>query len=194
MTSSLDPEERRLFEALFRAHAARLHSVARRGVNPAIAEQLVQDVFKDAMKQRDTLLLLDADEQRAWLRHVLNLKIIDSFRLGAGKHERLFRDPDYSMDQRLARQSSTSRNAILREIVGKCWDVIKTMPEERRRIFYLRADQDWTTRAIAEHLGITPSTVRSHLHLGRKQLEEKVGPRAEIFIDLEDDSEDGTQR
>jgi RNA polymerase sigma-70 factor (ECF subfamily) len=187
-------EERRELKALFKAYAPRLHSVAlRETVNRATAESLVQDVFEDAWKQRETLFMLEDDEQRSWLFSVLHNKIMDMFRLGAGKFERLVNDPDYSMDQRSARRSSTPRTALLRDVLDRCWDVIKGMPEVRRKVFFLRAEE-WTTREIAEELGIAQSTVRSHLQRGLEQFEEKIGASAEIFIDLEDESVDGTPR
>jgi RNA polymerase sigma-70 factor (ECF subfamily) len=185
---------REQFRTVFRAHSQRLHSVAlRRTGNRATAESLVGDVFEDAWKQRETFLLLPESEQVNWLFRVIHNKIADSFRLGAGRFERLYAEPNFSMDQRPAPRSSTPRQALLQEILGRCWDMIKDMPEVRRTVFFLRA-AEWTTGEIAKELGISASTVRSHLQHGRKQFEEKIGPAAEIFTDLEDENEDGTQR
>jgi len=187
-------DERGQFRAAHLAHAQRLYSVALGGTgNPATAKQLVNDVFEDAWKQRDEVLQLEGDDQRGFLLAILKNKIVDSFRLGAGRFERLDDDPDDSMDQRFSKLPSTSQTALQREVVGRCWDVIANMPPIRRMIFFLLTEE-CTNREIADHLAITQSTVRSHLQRGRKELTEKVGSAAEIFFDLEDQNEDGTQR
>lgn len=47
------------------------------------------------------------------------------------------------------------------------WEVIATMPGQRQRVAFLCWNDEWSPREVAEWLGITQDTVRSHLKLGR---------------------------
>lgn len=193
MTGDRDDEEQ--INEIYRAHAAHLYNVALLGTggDRGRAQTLVQETFQVAWQKRGTFLISEPEHQRRWLFRVLNNKIIKSFTRGAGRFEKLQDDPELGLEQQPSGPTSPLRAALLGDVLNQCWEVIKAMPSVRQKVFFMRAEE-WKSSEIAEALGITTSTVRDHVKAGLQQLNAKIGPTAEIFTDLEDENENGTQR
>jgi RNA polymerase sigma factor (sigma-70 family) len=151
-------------EAVFRSA---MHA-ARRDRNEA--EDLVQEAFQAAALNWDKIVNFSMARKRAWLCRVAINKAVDSYRAG-----------------RLATDVSTERErpsaehvALTRIQKDRCLKVISEMPEMRSRVAYLKFHEEWDTGEIADHLGISPATVRVHLHDARVMLDKAVGP--EVFL------------
>ncbi|MEV4638423.1 RNA polymerase sigma factor [Actinoplanes sp. NPDC049548] len=193
--SSTSGEQRQQIHELFEQHAEHMRNVALAGTNKddQLAWAAVQETFHDAWKRRSSFLSLSAEHQRRWLFRVLHRKVANTFSRGAGRFERPADDTDLELAGGKPRPAASLRGVLLRELLIQSWAVIAEMPPRRRKIFFLRADE-WTITEIAEELSIDESTVREHVRAGLKQLTAKVGPAREIFIDLEDGDENGTER
>ena len=76
---------------------------------------------------------------------------------------------------------SAEQVALTRVQKDCCLKAISEMPEMRGKVAYLKFHEEWETREIAEHLRISPSTVRVHLRDARLMLEE--GSRARGVLD-----------
>lgn len=190
-----DPGEERQIDDIYRAHAAHLYNVALLGASGdrGKAKTLVQETFQAAWEKRDMFLSCEPEHQRRWLFRVLRNNIIKSFTRGAGRFERLQENPEIGLEQHPAGPTSPLRAVLLRDVLDQCWDVIKAMSPTCQKVFFMRAEE-WKPGEIAEALGITTSTVRDHVQAGLRQLNARIGPTAEIFTDLEDENESGTQR
>lgn len=55
-------------------------------------------------------------------------------------------------------------------------DALKALPANQRAAVVLHYRLDMSVRQIADALGITPATVKVHLHRGRNRLRELLGP------------------
>lgn len=132
------------------------------------AFDVTQEVFQAAARRWGQLRGLDRPSQRAWLFKVLKNKVFDhwsSVRRRAALPE--VPQAPTALD--------TPQVAMSNILLARCWTEIDAMPPSRRRVALLRWEGEWTCREIAEHLGMSASTVRVHLHAARRVLIEKFG-------------------
>ncbi|WUI03935.1 RNA polymerase sigma factor [Spirillospora sp. NBC_00431] len=176
--------------AFFEAEAGALFKYALTipHVRRADAEDLVQASFQDAaLIWEGKLSCWTVEQRRKWLFRVLRNKAIDRWR----KDERLCFTADLVEGPTMPAQD-TSHHALSKIALRRCWSVIKKMPPVQQRVAFLRWGEDWKPKEIAERLGISQDTVRSHLKRARDALAVQVGPQVP-FIDS-DDAEEGTER
>ncbi|GAA3841988.1 hypothetical protein GCM10022403_087600 [Streptomyces coacervatus] len=133
--------------------------------SPHSASDVTQEAFEAAVRRWGRLRSLDRQTQRAWLFRFVKNKAFDQWR-SAGRRAPL---PD------VPSALDTPRTAASNVLLQRCWAALDELPPARRRVALLRWQADWTSREIAEHLGMTTSTVRVHLHRARKVLLEKFG-------------------
>ncbi|MFI9588483.1 RNA polymerase sigma factor [Streptomyces sp. NPDC052236] len=156
--------------ALYREFGRELLSFAGRLLHNEsdAAPDLTQEVFQAAAQRWDRLRGLDRDAQRAWLFRVLKHKVFDHWG-AARRHVPVSEVPETAADQ------DASREALSHLLLQRCWRMIDAMPPAQRRVALLRWQGEWTTREIAEHLALSPSTVRVHLRNARRVLVEEFG-------------------
>lgn len=129
---------------------------------------VAQETFEAAAIRWGRLRSLDRQAQRAWLFRFVKNKVFEQWR-SAGRRAPLPDVPDSPS------AFDTPRTAAANVLLERCWAAIGALPPTRRRVALLRWQGDWTAREIAEHLGMTASTVRVHLHGARRVLLEKFG-------------------
>ncbi|WP_157877687.1 RNA polymerase sigma factor [Streptomyces kanamyceticus] len=134
-----------------------------------LAPDFVQDAFQAAAHQWQRLRALDRGAQRAWLFRVLKNKVFDHWGTRAARELPL---PEVPAPQGL---SDPPRQALSHMLLLRCWHVMDQMPPVQRKVALLRWRGEWTSREIAEHLGICTSTVRVHLGRARQELWEELG-------------------
>ena len=69
-----------------------------------------------------------------------------------------------------ARGRTPEKEAEHTELRERLERALRRLPEVQREIVLLHDLEGWRHREIADHLGIPPGTVRSHLHFARKSL------------------------
>ncbi|MET8155355.1 sigma-70 family RNA polymerase sigma factor [Sphaerisporangium sp. NPDC005289] len=163
-------------------YACRLRSQGY-GADP---HDLVQTTFQAAIEQWAKVGLFSPDERERWLRRVLKNKAID--------HMRRQGVIDLSAEIPSPRPPSddTCERARMRIALDACRKVIAAMPRMRRAVAFLTWHEDWGDERIAEHLRITPSTVRGHRRKARKQLKDELGPLVS-FSDEDEDEPEGEE-
>ena len=194
MTDDSD-DERRQINDLYREHAEKMRNYAlpRTGGDLGLAQTAVQETFRAAWQNRATVLSYAPDRQAGWLFVTVRNKAINLSTRGARRFEESRDQTGLDLARPAVRSGAPLQAVLLQDVLAHCWDVIKEMPSVRRLVFARLAD-GWKTSEIADDLGITQSTVRDHIQAGRRQLNAKIGPNKEIFIDLEDENESGTER
>ncbi|WP_433462657.1 RNA polymerase sigma factor [Spirillospora sp. CA-128828] len=150
-------------------------------VDPARAEDLVQVAFQEAAVCWDKLAALDAERRRQWLFRVVRNKAIDEWR----RNRRVQPDADPAEHGHPAAEPFSQVLSTL--ALRKCWSAIERMPTTRQRVAFLRWNEEWSTREIADWLGVASATVRWHLKIARDELVEQVGS-AVPFLDGPEDA------
>ena len=123
------------------------------------ADDLVQETFIRAWSHLALLGVLSRAQRRAWLQRVLKDLFID-------QHRRRVREQ--------ALVSQLERRPVL-SAADPSWplqleELLKTLPESLRELWYRRYVAGMNGAEIARELGIPHATVRTRLHAARRHL------------------------
>jgi RNA polymerase sigma-70 factor, ECF subfamily len=132
--------------------------------NPAEAEDVAQEAMLRAY--RNFHRLRDRDRFRAWLVRTSWRLSLDRIR-SAGRRERRERVA-IENQQELAVENVIARREFERQLAA----ALGALPEKLRIVMLLAAIEGYNTREVAKLLEIPEGTVKSRLHLARKQLSE----------------------
>ena len=154
----------RAFERLYRTHAARVFSLARRMIGVDLAGELTQDVFVRAWEKLRTFRGESAFG--TWLHRVAINVILH--RRGVLKVERGRLDDDEgALDQVAARRGSSELGMDLEGAIGK-------LPSGARAVFVLHDVEGFKHEEIADLLGVTAGTTKAQLHRARMILRQHL--------------------
>jgi RNA polymerase sigma factor (sigma-70 family) len=158
-------------ESLFRAAHNELMRVAYSLLgNHADTEDAAQDSFFKLVTAWDRVGgLTTPDEQRAYLFRIVINEALHILRYPHRRWERLGVDTDQDGASLEALDEQVQARADLRLL----WKAIGELPRMRRDVVALRA-AGYEYREIAASLGVSISTVRSHVSNARKQLSRMV--------------------
>ncbi|MEU6040589.1 sigma-70 family RNA polymerase sigma factor [Actinomadura sp. NPDC047616] len=181
----IDPEWQPEIAALFRAEAENLFGFAWAALTQGdteTASDLVQQTFQAAVQAWAELRMRSPEGQRRWLYRVLKNKAIDEWR----KRRRIHLVDEVAVEDPHGEESlDVGRQVLSAAALQECWNVIAKMPPDRARVAFLHWAEDWSTREIADLLGISSSTVRGHLWKARTELLLRVGPQVPFIEDPE---------
>ncbi|MEN3338153.1 MAG: polymerase sigma-70 factor, subfamily [Acidobacteriota bacterium] len=149
--------DRAAFGALYRQYGRLVHGIVLARVSRPDVEDLVQDVFLQAMKQLSSLR--DARAFGGWLAAIARNLTTDHLR-------RTPRVAEMPEDLAVASEEQTEARAVL--------DVIRTLPAAYRETLVLRLVEGMTGPEISARTGLTPASVRVNLHRGMRQLRERL--------------------
>jgi RNA polymerase sigma-70 factor (ECF subfamily) len=130
----------------------------------ADAEEVAQDAFLGAYRKLSTLR--EPKKFRAWVARM-------SFRLALNRRRaaaRALRRDTSWLEMSAAPAGNLETIVAQREFQTRLQQEIEHLPKKLRVVVLLSAVQDLDTRDIAGVLGIPEGTVRSRLHLARKEL------------------------
>ena len=154
------------FEAIYRAHAGRLYSVACRMLgNPADAEDLLQDIFLAAHRKLDSFRGESA--LGTWLYRLATNLCLDHLRSRAAKASRL----TGALEDETGLPDAGSRR-LGEQTVAKL-DIeraLAQLPDGCRTAFVLHDIEGLEHREVAEVLGIAEGTSKSQVHKARLRL------------------------
>ena len=147
------------FERLYRAHLARMHSLACRMMGHEDADEATQDVFVRAWEKLGTFRGESAFG--TWL-HRLAINVLLARRANRGKREARF----VSDDELEHRGRVTGSPELRVDFEG----AIARLPKGAREVFVLHDVEGYKHREIAELLGVTSGTSKAQLHRARMAL------------------------
>ena len=155
----------RAFERLYRAHAARIHSLARRMVDADHADDLTQDIFVRAWEKLGTFRGEAAFG--TWL-HRLAINVILGRRQALGTERGRFAaapegDAIDELPARGAGPAASEWGIDFEEAIAR-------LPEKARQVFLLHDVAGYRHDEIADLLGIVAGTSKSQLHHARMAL------------------------
>ena len=150
--------DRAAFGELFLRYAPLVHGVLLARMPRADADDLMQDVFVTALERLDTLS--DVTKLGAWLATLARNRAVDVWR---------------SKPKLALLPPATVATQPPRAEVGEVLAIIRSLPEAYRESLVLRLVEGLTGPEIAEHIGLTPESVRVNLFRGMKLLRERLG-------------------
>lgn len=153
----------RAFERLYRGHAARIHTLARRMIGGEDADEIVQDVFVRAWEKLRTFRGEAAFG--TWL-HRLAVNLILARRSASA-----LRRSRYQGDEALEVAPARSATPDLTMDFDRA---IAYLPDGARQVFVLFDVEGYRHEEIAEMVGITVGTSKSQLHRARMILREHL--------------------
>jgi len=156
------------FERLMRESYRLVYQVAYSVLgNAADAEEVAQDTFLTAYKKFDSLR--DADKFRPWVART-SWRLALNHRRGAARA--MGRDGAWVASQ--AASETPERQALEREFEIRLRAQVESLPEKLKMVVLLMGVEELDVRTVAGILGIPEGTVRSRLHLARRQLLREV--------------------
>ncbi|WP_406047724.1 RNA polymerase sigma factor [Kribbella sp. NBC_00889] len=154
-----------LVVALFQAEAARLVQLARWFVDDrTAAEDLVQEAFLRLARNHHRIN--DQDRAAAYLRSIVINLARDHNRRGlVSLRHRLPADPDDRSAEDHAAEDESRREVI---------DALRALPRRQRDCVVLRYYLELSVADIAETLGLSPNSVKTHLQRGLRSLKSEL--------------------
>jgi RNA polymerase sigma-70 factor (ECF subfamily) len=149
--------DRAAFGELYAAHARMVHGILLSRVPSADVEDLVQDVFMQAMQRLGALR--EPAAFGGWLATIARTRAVDHLR-------RLPRTSEMPDD--LAAHTP-DRSEVLHIMAA-----IRRLPPAYRETLTLRFVEGMTGPEIAHRTGLTEGSVRVNLHRGMRQLKEQL--------------------
>ncbi len=138
----------------------------------AAAEDHVQTVMRKAVQHLPSYVPHD-DGLRPWITRIARNEKIDVQR-SARRHDEAFGDP-IAADFAPAPRASPERDAQLRAMLAKVFDVIEKMPSDMQDLLVLAAFCEDSHAEIAAHFRISEDAAKMRLVRARKMLRKRAG-------------------
>jgi RNA polymerase sigma-70 factor (ECF subfamily) len=152
------------FERLYRRHAGRIHSLARRMIGPEEADDVTQDVFVRAWRK---LSLFRGDSQFGTWLYRLAVNVI----LGKRGTVSKYRDRHDATD---VADLPIAARSVRPDIRMDMESALDTLPKGAKQVFVLHDVEGYTHEEIAEMLDVTTGTSKSQLHRARMTLRQHL--------------------
>lgn len=161
------------FRELFDRYWQLLWQLATRKTgDPAEAEDMVQELFVDIWNKKGPATLTTSF--RTYLISCLYLKLFKYFRQKGFRQKHHDHFAAFMQQAEVAGLSPELTTAEFETEYGKLQEVIEQaialMPPQMQAVFSLRYYQEYSTAQIADHLEVSPETVKTHLKLAMARL------------------------
>ena len=150
----------RAYERLYRGHVNRVHSLVRRMVPDADADELTQDVFVRAWQKLGSFRGESAFG--TWL-HRLAVNLMLEHRAGLGRDRKRWSSDEAAITDQPARRVSVDESMDME-------DALRQLPDGMRQVFVLYDVEGYQHDDIGKMLGISAGTSKSQLHRARMAL------------------------
>ncbi|HEY1423174.1 MAG TPA: sigma-70 family RNA polymerase sigma factor [Candidatus Acidoferrum sp.] len=156
--------DRAAFGQLYQRYARMVHGLLLARVPVSAAEDLVQDVFLQALPRMKSLR--DTSRFGAWLAAIARNRAMDF-------HRRAKPDTSFEAQIGTIEVNQSSKNSVALEDGMTLLNALRELPEAYREPLILRFVEGMTGPEIAERTGLTHGSVRVNLHRGMQMLREK---------------------
>lgn len=167
------------FTALFDAYKDRIYSIAMRLTrNPAVAEEIVQDVFLKIWLKKEGLA--EVGHFRAYLFTATRNEVISAIRRLARRRV---------LVQEAAKTGTTEVNdtdslLLDREYQQILRQAVEQLPPQQQKVYRLMKEQGLKRDQVAGQLGMSPETVKMHLSLAMRSVRAFCIARLDLYIAL----------
>jgi RNA polymerase sigma-70 factor, ECF subfamily len=156
------------FEAVYRTHLPRVHSLVRRMTAGRDADELTQDVFVRLWQKLGTFR--GDSSFTTWLHRLAVNVVIERFRTDQVRRARLHDGED--IFEVLPGPAQT------RDLGMDFETALEKLPDGAREIFVLHDVEGYKHHEIATLLDISAGTSKAQLHRARMMLRKHLGPRS----------------
>lgn len=158
---------------MWKAHRAELFGfVVKRVHDPALAEDIVHDVFTKVLERRESLR--DSSKLRAWLYQITRNSIAD--------HYRRLR-PRVSLPDDLREAETDSSRLAERELAECMMPLIERLPPPYRRALMLAEIQGVVQSEIAAREGLSVAGAKARVQRGRRLLRDRILSCCRVELD-----------
>lgn len=176
------------FRQLFERKHRRVYLIARQMLgSQALAEEVVQEAFLALWRHCDRYR--DEFAVDTWLARIATSRAIDRWRAERRHVEgRVVEAPAREglpaatvlelIEASRAEEADPTLRARWREVQALWDELAQALPPQQRAAFVLREIEGLEAAEVADALGCSPSTVRSHVALARKALRQALEQRA----------------
>ncbi|MEN8157714.1 MAG: RNA polymerase sigma-70 factor [Bacteroidota bacterium] len=146
------------FEKLFHSHYQGLYSYARSLVRTGeIAEEVVQDVFYNIWKNRESLKI-----RQSWQSYLYR-SVYNNSMMFLRKKRREYSIEEGVMPDPEGRSPDPSQEMQLTELSEQISQILEKLPERTRQIFMMNRQDGLKYREIAQKLSISVKTVEANM-------------------------------
>jgi RNA polymerase sigma-70 factor, ECF subfamily len=158
--------DRSAFGALYQRYVRMVHGILLARVPRAAAEDLVQDVFLQALPRLSSLR--DATRFGGWLAVIARNRANDYYRQ---------KGPATQCEDEFCKDSGAGARPRLGQLEDGLFllEAIRSLPETYREPLILRFVEGMTGPEIAARTGMKHGSVRVNLHRGMQMLRERIG-------------------
>ena len=144
------------------------------------AKDIIHELFLSLWEKRSSIVL--TQNLRVYLYTAVRNRILDLI-----KHQkvsaRYIESLQHFMD---TQQSEVEEQLLLADLPEKIELAIQSLPDKMRRVFELSRKVNFTRKEIAQELGLSEQTVKSHIHHALKLLKRKLGPLFSLLFLFQD--------
>lgn len=101
-------------------------------------------------------------------------RIVTNLSLDIVKHRKRFRQEELSESEPAARRDRADLAAVSNELARRIDEAIESLPEMQRVVARLYLVEQFEHPEIARMMGLSEGTIRSHLSLARRKLQDKL--------------------
>ena len=164
-----------IYKALFRKYYPNLIFYATRLVGEEEAEDVVQDVFEELWKRKDSMEI--GDQIQAFLYRAVYTRSLNVL-----KHRNI--ESGYmaiveEINQKRVEFYQPDNNEVIRriedrELKKEIYDAINELPDKCKEVFKLSYLHDMKNREIADTMGVSLRTVEAHMYKALKYLRSRL--------------------
>lgn len=168
LVDRLKQSDRKSFEQIYEKYAVQLYSVCYRRIQDIeISNDIIHDILLSLWENRNRK---DINNLRAYLFQALRYKIIDTFQQRSKTHK-LYESYLVNLQQNYIGTDHALRTKLFQELIKA---EIDRLPRKMKEVFLLSREQNLTYEQIAQKLGISEQTVRSHMKHALRRLRVKL--------------------
>jgi len=175
LLSRVSEGDEQAFEALFKQYRNKVYAYLLRITKfPEISEEITMDIFLKLWVRRD--LLVNIKDPDAFLCKVAYNKALDFFRTTA-RHDRLQK----AYAEHFKRLQETGQaSPIQEENLELLKKVINGFPPRRKLIYKLSREENMTYEQIADHLNLSPKTVKNTMADALKDIRQHLSRKKDV--------------
>lgn len=168
LVDRLKQSDRKSFEQIYEKYAVQLYSVCYRRIQDVeISNDIIHDILLSLWENRNGK---DIKNLRAYLFQALRYKIIDTIQQRSKTHK-LYESYLVNLQKDYIDTDHALRTKLFQELIKA---EIDRLPRKMKEVFLLSREDNLTHEQIAQKLGISEQTVRSHIKHALRRLRVKL--------------------